>query len=81
MEAQRAAIASARSEAENMAAALGKRVGRLLLISNDQSGYRGWDDLSETIVVTGSRIQRIQLKPSPIAIESRVYSDWSLVDN
>lgn len=78
--AQRAAIASARAEAENVAAALGKRVGRLLLVGNKLEAYRGWTGLGQDIIVSGSRIPPIELKPAPVEVESRVYVDWSLVD-
>lgn len=80
LEAQRVAISNARAEAENIASALGKRVGRLLLIANEREGYRGWKDLGDSITVTGSRIQPLELKPTPVTVDSTVYVDWSLID-
>lgn len=79
-EAQRAAITNARAEAQNMASSLGKRVGRLLLIGNGPEAYRGWTGYGQNIVVTGSRVQPLVLKPAPVRVESKVYVDWSLVD-
>jgi uncharacterized protein YggE len=79
-EAQRAAIASAKREADNLASALGKRVGRLLLVANSSEGYRGWVDYGDTVMISGSREQPVELRPAPIEVESRVYADWSLIE-
>lgn len=79
-EAQRKAIANTRAEAENIAAALGKRVGRLLLVANSRDGYNGWRNFDDHIVVSGSRIKPLALRPAPVAVTARVYVDWSLVD-
>jgi len=79
-EAQRAAIGNARSEAENMANALGKRVSRLLLVGNNADAYRGWQNYGDNIVVTGSRVQPLVLQPAPVRVTTKVYVDWSLVD-
>lgn len=79
-EAQRRAVANAQSEAENLASALGKRVSRVLLVGNSTGAYRGWSNLGDTIIVTGSRVQPLVLKPAPVEVEAKVYVDWSLVD-
>jgi len=79
-EAQRVAIANARAEAANVASALGKRVSRLLLVGNNLQAYRGWLRSGQDIIVTGSRVQPLVLKPAPVEVESKIYVDWSLVD-
>jgi len=79
-EAQRVAVANARAEAANIASALGKRVSRVLLVGNNPEAYRGWNSIGQSIVVTGSRVQPLVLKPAPIEVESSVFIDWSLVD-
>ncbi|QIK95960.1 SIMPL domain-containing protein [Sphingomonas sp. HDW15A] len=79
-EAQRKAIANTRAEAENIAAALGKRVGRLLLVANTREGYGGWRNFDDNVVVSGSRIKPLALRPAPVTVTSRVFVDWSLVD-
>jgi uncharacterized protein YggE len=79
-EAQRAAVANAKAEAENLASALGKRVGRLLLVGNNAEAYRGWDSYGQNIVVTASRMQPLVLTPAPVDVEAKVYVDWSLID-
>lgn len=79
-EAQRAAVANAKAEAENLASALGKRVNRVLLVGNSPEAYRGWTNSDQNIIVTGSRMQPLVLKPAPIEVQSKVFVDWSMVD-
>lgn len=79
-EAQRVAVVNAKAEANNLAAALGKRVSRLLLIGNSAEAYRGWTSTGQDIIVSGSRISPLILKPAPMRVESKVYVDWSLID-
>lgn len=75
-EARRAAVAAARREAEEYAAALNMRVARVLRVSE-----RGDFDIDpgETIVVTGSRIRPTPLVPGEIPAKVTVWIDYALV--
>lgn len=73
--AERAAIAEARAEAENYAAAVGRRLGRLLRISD----RRAWTEaMSETIYVTGSRVSPTPIEPGEITTRAIVFVDYAL---
>lgn len=73
--AERDAIAQARAEAENYAAAAGRRVGRLLRISE----RRTWtDNDGEAIVVTGSRMPATPIEPGEIETRVTVFVDFAL---
>lgn len=74
--AEKAAVSEARSKADNLAAALGKRVGRLLSISSQ--------DYYSEIVVTGSRVSRnaaeTPLEAGEIAVTASIQAVFTLVD-
>ena len=73
--AERAAVAEARAEAENYAAALGRRVGRVLRISD----RRAWTEPSgERLYVTGSRIPATPIEPGEIETRAVVFVDFAL---
>jgi hypothetical protein len=73
--AERAAIEEARAEAENYAAASGRRLGRLLRIS-DRRTQTDSDD--EMIIVTGSSIRRTPIEPGEITTRTTVHVDFAL---
>lgn len=74
--AERNAIEEARAEADNYAAAVGRRVGRLLRISD----RRTWTDtdMDGAIMVTGSRIPRTPVEPGEIETRAVVHVDFAL---
>jgi hypothetical protein len=74
--AERDAIRKGVVEAENYAAALGKRVSRLLRVGERQPWSRDRDD---AIVVTGSRMAPA-IEPGEIATGVTVYMDFALTD-
>jgi uncharacterized protein YggE len=74
-EAERRAIAAARAEAENYAAALGMRVVRVLRVSDRR--FQEPDD-GTTIVVTGSRIRATPLEPGDVDYVSTMYAEFLL---
>lgn len=74
--AERRAIEAARAEAENYAAALGKRVSRILRAS--ERGTRT-QNFEQSIVVTGGT-GRNPIEPGEIHTNSTVYVDFALVD-
>ena len=74
--AERSAIEEARAEAENYAAALGHRLGRVLRVSD----RRSWTEpMTETIYVTGSRVAPTPIEPGEIETRVVVYVDFALV--
>lgn len=74
--AERNAVAEARAEAENYAAAVGRRVGRLLRISD----RRTWSEpTDERIYVTGSRIPSTPIEPGEVETRAVVFVDFALV--
>lgn len=75
--AERDAIAEARAEAENYAAALGRRVGRLLRVGDRRSWTERLTDGG--IVVTGSRSPPTPIEPGEIETRAIVYVDFALV--
>lgn len=73
--AERAAVVEARAKAENLATAMGKRVGRLLTI-------RSQDYYSE-IIVTGSRVRassETPIEPGEVAVTASIQADFALID-
>lgn len=75
--AERDAAEQARIEAESYAAAFGKRVARVIRISE----RRSWtEDGGEAIVVTGSRMGRPPIEPGELTTRTTVYVDFALVD-
>ena len=75
--AERNAIAEARAEAENYAAALGRRVGRLLRVGDRRSWTERLPDGG--IMLTGSRIPPTPIEPGEIETRAIVYVDFALV--
>lgn len=74
--AERAAARNAREEAEHYAALFGKRVSRVLRISE----RRSWtDDTSESIVVTGGRTDT-PIEPGEITSKATLFVDYILVE-
>lgn len=74
-EAERRAIEEARAEAENYAAAIGRRLGRVLRIGD----RRSWTEaMTETIYVTGSRISVTPVEPGEVETRAIVYVDFAL---
>lgn len=76
--AERDAIVQARAEADNLAGALGKRVGRLLRVT-DRQVYASEGNYGEAVVVTGSRT-RTPVEPGEISTSATVTVDFTLVD-
>lgn len=73
--AERDAVTQARAEADNYASAAGRRVSRLLRISE----RRTWtDNDGEAIVVTGSRIPATPVEPGEIETRVRLFVDFVL---
>lgn len=72
--ARQQAVAAARAEAEDYAAALGMRIARVLRVS-ERSGRVGE---GSPIVVTGSRIAGTPIEPGEIETEVRVWIDYAL---
>ena len=75
-EARRAAVAAARQEADEYAAALGMRIGRVLRVS-ERGGF-DWGR-TEGIVVTGSRMRPTPLEPGELPMKVTVWIDYALV--
>jgi uncharacterized protein YggE len=75
--AERHAIEEAMAEAENYAAAVGRRVGRLLRVGD----RRVWTEpvSSQGIIVSGSRIPPTPIEPGEIETRAIVYVDFALV--
>jgi uncharacterized protein YggE len=74
--AERAAIAEATAKAENYAAAMGRRVGRVLRVSE----RRAWTDTNfDGIVVSGSRIAPTPIEPGEITTNATIFVDYALV--
>lgn len=74
-DARSAAIRAATAEAEQYAAALGKRVARTLRVSERRVDGDGQD-----IVVTGSVAYKLPLKPGEQTVTATVWIDHALVD-
>ena len=74
--AERNAVEEARAEADNYAAAVGRRVGRLLRISD----RRAWTDPQSdgAIMVTGSRIPRTPIEAGEIETRAVVHVEFAL---
>jgi uncharacterized protein YggE len=72
--AERAAIAEARAEAQNYAAALGLKVARVVRVFD--RNFRDTDDGS--IVVTGSRVRPTPVEPGEISFETTVNVEFLL---
>lgn len=75
--AERAALAEARAEAANYATALGKRLGRLVQVSDRRTEFSPY---SNEIVVTGSAIGRIPIEPGELRTTATVFVDYALTD-
>lgn len=75
--AERDAAAQARVEADNYAAAFGKKVARTIRISE----RRTWsdDNADQMIVVTGSR-RVTPIEPGELTMKATIYVDFALVD-
>lgn len=72
--AEQAAIAEARAEADNYAAALGMRVVRVLRVFDRQ--FR--DDSDDRIVVTGSRSRPTPIEPGDVTFTATVHVEFLL---
>lgn len=77
--AERDALEQARAEAENLAAGFGKRLGRVLRVT-DRQLFTERGGYSEEVVVTGSRIARTPIEPGEIETIAVVYVDYALTD-
>lgn len=78
--AERNAIAAARAEAENLAAALGKRVGRVLRVVDSRViEYVPQQYGESAIIVTGSRGGAPPIEAGEIEVRATVYVDFALV--
>jgi uncharacterized protein YggE len=73
--AERAAIEEARATAENYAAASGRRLGRLLRISDRSSWV---EPEGNRIIITGSRIQPTPIEPGEVETRATVWVDFAL---
>ena len=73
--AERHAVASAIAEAENYAAAAGKRVGRMIRISERQA----WNDERGSVILPGPNV-RTPIEPGEITTRATVFVDFALVD-
>ena len=75
-EARRAAVAAARSQADEYAAALGMRISRVLRVSE----HGDFDEENGNyITVTGSRISPTPLEPGEISTRIQVWIDYAMV--
>ena len=73
--AERRAIEEARAEADNYAAALGRRLGRVIRVGD----RRSWTEPDmEGIIVTGSRIPPTPIEPGEIETRAIVFVDFAL---
>lgn len=70
------AIRAADREAADYAAALGKRIARVLRVSERRAEQGGGED----IIVTGSRMGLLPIQPGEQTIEAMVWIDYALVD-
>jgi uncharacterized protein YggE len=75
-EARRAAVAAARAEADDYAAALGMRISRVLRVS--ERGAFDEED-GNMITVTGSRIPPTPLEPGEIRTRIQIWIDYAMV--
>lgn len=79
--AERNAIAAARAEAENLAAALGKQVGRVLRVVDSRVVEFGPQQYGESaIIVTGSRGSAPPIEAGELEVRATVYVDFALID-
>jgi uncharacterized protein YggE len=76
-EARRAAVAAAREQADEYAAALGMRVSRVLRVS-ERGGFEQ-EARNGLIMVTGSRIPKTPLEPGEITTRITVWIDYAMV--
>lgn len=76
--AERAAIAEARAEAENYAAALGMRVVRVARVHDREVDYEEEEYGSGVIVVTGSRIIPTPIEPGDLEVTAEVQIEFVL---
>ncbi|HYI63976.1 MAG TPA: SIMPL domain-containing protein [Allosphingosinicella sp.] len=74
--ARQRAVAEARTEAEDYAAALGLRVSRVLRVSERSAAHYGE---SRQFAVSGSRISGTPIEPGQVRTEIRVWVDFVLV--
>lgn len=75
--AERDAAEQARIEAENYAAAFGKRISRVIRISE----RRSWtENNGDAVIVTGSRMGRTPIEPGELTTSATIYVDFALVD-
>jgi uncharacterized protein YggE len=74
--AEQAAIAEARARAENYAAALGMKVGRVVRVFDTE--FTDGDPQGNRIVVTGSRIRATPIEPGEITVSARVNVEFLL---
>lgn len=80
-QAERNAISAARAEAENIAAALGKRVGRVLRVVDSRVAEFVQQEYGESaIIVTGSRAGAPPIEAGELEVRATVYVDFALVD-
>jgi uncharacterized protein YggE len=74
--ARRAAVATAREEADTYAEALNMRIVRVLRVS--ERGEFEWEG-GEQIIVTGSRIERTPIEPGELSTRVTVWIDYAMV--
>lgn len=75
--AERAAILDARAKADNYAAALGKRVVRVIRVSERRTyGESGGDE----IIVTGSRTRGTPIESGELTTNASVFVDFAIAD-
>jgi hypothetical protein len=74
--ARRAAVESARQEADTYAEALGMRVSRVLRVS--ERGHFEWEG-GDTITVTGNRIRRPNIGAGELTTNITVWIDYAMV--
>lgn len=76
--AERAAIVEARAEAQNYAAAVGKRVGRIVRIGDRRTFTNPASN--EIIVMRSSIPEPTPVQPGEVATRAAVYVDFALID-
>ena len=76
--AEQDAVRQAMAEARNYAQSLGKRIGRILRVS-ERRNY-GSEQMGDQIVVTGSRIARTPVEPGELSVAADIFLDVALVD-
>ena len=77
--AETAALREARAQADAVAAALGMKVSRILLVSDRDVYFSGGSGTLDRIIVTGSRIARTPIEPGKVTVTAEYNVEFALV--